>query len=432
MAFFQVDDQLALSSKAQGLVRRAMSGDVTGLAAMGLWTMAGSVVQGKHTDGHVDLQDLFSLVLNLDVAQQLAAELVAAGLWHAHGHDCHRCPPVEPGHWYFHDWAAMRYERGSDAKLRQAKQAERNSARLRDQVWARDRVAEPGPSESEEALCAYCLTLVKRDDHKSDRRPEVDHIDPDSLGLDNLVISCRDCNRKKGQRRPGDAGLTLHVTERHRSDLARRGYRFDLVTGRRAPMWKVLPREVNGSDAPEASSDPNPATHTAPTAPQGAQDGPQRPDAHQASQSVQEAPARGRGTAPAANGSEDPSSSEPNCGGEVNGSEATASSDPTPALEVNGSDAPEASSDPNPDPDEIESPVRFRDAEQDPTAPELSRPHARPRAGARGRRQGRAGQGQGRGEAGPGQGTGKAGNPPPDPPRRRRRNRRANRGRTRR
>lgn len=242
MSYFMGDDDLAANPKVQSLTHRAVARDVSGLAAMGLWVVAGTVVQKHHSDGFVKFTDLLTITLSPEVAGELAADLEAAGLWHGHGHSCPRCPPVPEGCFYFHDWADMRYERGEQAKQRQAKSAERNSVRLRDQVWERDRLSTPGPSESEAALCAYCLAPVRRSDKRSDHRPEVDHIDPDLLGLDNLVIACWACNHRKGAKRPADAGLTLHVTDRHRADLVRRGVRVRPLEGRRLPrpMWVVV------------------------------------------------------------------------------------------------------------------------------------------------------------------------------------------------
>ncbi|WP_168709529.1 HNH endonuclease [Actinomyces procaprae] len=404
MSFFQVDDAFAANAKAQALARRAMTGDMTGLAAIGLWTLAGSITQAKHADGFVDLLDLVSQTLNLDAAQALAGLLVEAGLWHGSGHECHRCPAVPEGKFYFHDWAMLRYERGEDAKLRQAKQSERNSQRLKDQVWARDRVREPGPNESERALCAYCLTEVARDDHRSERRPEVDHIDPELLGLDNLVVVCHACNRKKGSRRPAEAGMTLHVTERHRVDLARRGCHFEFVPGLAAPMWVVLDREAHGSGTPVVPSDPNlmPQDRPAggPLTAQNTHDG--------------TGPHAGAGSAPTATSGRGRGAS----GAEVNGSGTpVVPSDPNlgAAETPSGSSAGDLDEAPPPsaDPEKIESPTRFSPDPPDPTESGLSRacarPHAGPRADARGRRQGRAGSGQGTGEEGARQGQGKAG-----------------------
>jgi len=81
MTWFKADDKLHGHIKA----RRA------GVAAMGLWILAGSYCADNLTDGFVaaDVPAIFAGKLG----DELAAKLVTAGLWHA----------VEGG-WQFHDW----------------------------------------------------------------------------------------------------------------------------------------------------------------------------------------------------------------------------------------------------------------------------------------------------------------------------------------
>lgn len=79
MAWFKVDDQLHSHPKAG----RA------GLAAMGLWTLAGSHCMSYLTDGVVERW----FVESKPHGVKLAAALVKAGLWDEH----------EDG-WVFHDW----------------------------------------------------------------------------------------------------------------------------------------------------------------------------------------------------------------------------------------------------------------------------------------------------------------------------------------
>ena len=45
------------------------------------------------------------------------------------------------------------------------------------------------------ALCAYCGKPVSRAVTKGDEGAEVDHVIPKPLGVDNLVVSHRRCNR---------------------------------------------------------------------------------------------------------------------------------------------------------------------------------------------------------------------------------------------
>lgn len=79
MPWFRVDDQLHAHPKP----------NKAGLAAMGLWTLAGSHCMSYLTDGVVERWWVESKPRGV----KLAARLVAAGLWHEH-----------PDGWVFHDW----------------------------------------------------------------------------------------------------------------------------------------------------------------------------------------------------------------------------------------------------------------------------------------------------------------------------------------
>ncbi|WP_076697405.1 HNH endonuclease [Tersicoccus sp. Bi-70] len=205
--FFQVDDQFQVNAKAQHLAREAMMKSIDGLAALGVWTMAGSLCQAKLTDGVVTVEDLVSILLNHDVALALAGKLVAAGLWHAPGHSCDRCDVVPDGAWRFHDWYAMGYDQGAAVKLKRRKAAELKDPAVRAAVWARDAVDAANPTS---AHCRYCGTLVKQKDGRSESRPELDHVDPLVVcGPSNIVVACHTCNRAKGNRTPEAAGMTL-------------------------------------------------------------------------------------------------------------------------------------------------------------------------------------------------------------------------------
>jgi len=66
----------------------------------------------------------------------------------------------------------------------------------RETIYMRDR-----------GLCQYCLLPVTR------RESTYDHIQPKSRGGDsrweNIVLACRPCNQKKGNRTPSEAGMAL-------------------------------------------------------------------------------------------------------------------------------------------------------------------------------------------------------------------------------
>lgn len=246
MPFFQVGDELPTSSKVRTLVyERAAAGDLTGFTAMGLWTLAGATVQASLTDGVVSRVELIRATLDPRSADMLASLLVEAEFWHGPEHGCARCPEVAPGTFLFHDWFDMRYDRGAQVKTTRAKRKELQDPVLVQSVWARDCT---DPQNTSIGKCRYCGETVRRQDRKSERAPEMDHVDPTvAAGASNVVLSCRTCNRKKGRRTPEEAGLTLRPAPRHN----------DLVAMADSPLvdaglpledsWEYSPRQGAGS-----------------------------------------------------------------------------------------------------------------------------------------------------------------------------------------
>ncbi|MGY4543274.1 5-methylcytosine-specific restriction endonuclease McrA [Arthrobacter sp. UYNi723] len=211
--FFQIDDQFHVNQKAKTLARKALMGDIRGLAALGLWTMAGSMCQAVGTDGVSTVEDLVSITLNHAVAVELADHLVSAGLWHAHGHECDRCPAVEAGNYLYHDWFALGYDTAAQVKITRGKRKELKDPNVIAAVWARD--CTDDPANPAVGLCRYCQKEVRRQDRRSEIRPEMDHVDPRLYcGPRNIVLACLACNRKKGARTPEQAGMTLHPAPR--------------------------------------------------------------------------------------------------------------------------------------------------------------------------------------------------------------------------
>ncbi|QXU53629.1 HNH endonuclease domain-containing protein [Rhodococcus sp. LW-XY12] len=207
--FFQCDDQLPTSRKHRELIEQVLHNRLDGIAAIGLWTMAGTDCQAAGGDGVVKRADTIRIMLDPRVADHLAAQLVAVGLWHAPGHDCPRCPPVADGTYLFHDWFDLGYDPAAKVDITRRKRKELKDAVILNSVWARDCI---DPAKPNEAKCRYCGTVVRRKDTRSQtgRRPQLDHVDPTRAdGARNIVVSCADCNGRKGNRTPAQADMVL-------------------------------------------------------------------------------------------------------------------------------------------------------------------------------------------------------------------------------
>lgn len=216
--FFTLVDELNSNPKFRSLLGRGLENDATGAIAITLWTMAGTKSRGSFTDGLITRADTVQVVLNHEWADLGAQALVDVGLWHdaqteqgcetcmQHLTSCRTCRPLGRGEYRFHDWWQRGYDHGVQAKLNIAKKKELQNKALRAQVWARDCL----PGDSDRAACRLCGHLMNRQDRKSPRTPTMDHVDPWIVcGAPNLVFMCRECNQKKGQRTPEEAGLVL-------------------------------------------------------------------------------------------------------------------------------------------------------------------------------------------------------------------------------
>lgn len=211
--FFQVDDQFQVNPKAVAMARAAMTDDITGLAALGVWTLMGSHCQAALTDGVVAFVEIVAKTLNPTISQQLADRLVAAGLWHAPGHACERCPAVAADTFRFHDWFALNYDRGDDVKVKRDKAKELKSRPLINAVWARDCL---DPANPNIGACRYCAKELHKKDTRSADGPEMDHVDPTkAAGVRNVVLACGSCNRKKAGKTPEAAGMALRPAPAH-------------------------------------------------------------------------------------------------------------------------------------------------------------------------------------------------------------------------
>ncbi|MFE3326846.1 mucin-2 [Streptomyces sp. NPDC059176] len=89
MPWFKIDDKAHSHPK---LIK-------AGNAALGLWLRCGSYAAQHLTEGIVP-----GVVAQLYGTAPQAKKLIAAGLWHEHGHNCDRCPQPPAGDYVVHDF----------------------------------------------------------------------------------------------------------------------------------------------------------------------------------------------------------------------------------------------------------------------------------------------------------------------------------------
>jgi 5-methylcytosine-specific restriction endonuclease McrA len=215
LPFFQLVDELSNNRKIKALLDPTLDGDTSGCTAFTVWALAGTTCQAAGEDGVVKRADVARILLNPQLSLEAAALLVRVGLWHAPGHDCSRCPPVEDGTFLFHDWFDLRYDTGAAVRLKRRKAAELKTAKIVAAVWARDCIDPKVPAKQMSAHCRYCGTVVARMANNATVKPHLDHVDPSvTNGARNIVIACSICNQNKGQRTPKAAGMELRPAPR--------------------------------------------------------------------------------------------------------------------------------------------------------------------------------------------------------------------------
>lgn len=125
MAFFSVDDG------AHGHPKHRAAG----LAAVGLWTLAGSYCRAYKLDGQIPGW----YVTSWPNGKRLAAALVDAGLWHEAGHKCDDCDqPDDKTGYIFHDWLDIHEGASEIERQREAgrERQRRRRQRLREATGA--------------------------------------------------------------------------------------------------------------------------------------------------------------------------------------------------------------------------------------------------------------------------------------------------------
>lgn len=126
MAWFRTDDRFFYHRKVRALPKRCQ------LAAIGLWSLCGSWCQSEHAPGTVPEY----IARDLGGTEHIIDALVNAGLWHAPGHSCPSCPPIEAGY-VFHQWDQWQDQKRAD-ETRAANAERQRNKRERDRERAQD------------------------------------------------------------------------------------------------------------------------------------------------------------------------------------------------------------------------------------------------------------------------------------------------------
>jgi hypothetical protein len=106
--------------------------------------------------------------------------------------------PRTSADYYMHHYLAFNPTK-EEYDVKRAKEAELRDPELRALVKQRDR-----------GMCRYCGIRVHWNDKRSNAGGVIDHVDPNTaMGAINLVVACRGCNSRKGNRTPEAAEMTL-------------------------------------------------------------------------------------------------------------------------------------------------------------------------------------------------------------------------------
>ena len=118
----------------------------------------------------------------------------------------HTCGPDDLVVHDFLDHNPSKRNKGRIGKLREKRKNDlaRKSSWLKEEVYLRD-----------QGLCRYCGRRTEDNNPNATTALEFDHVDPLCFTpnhgnfADNLVTSCKRCNRAKSERTPDDAGMPL-------------------------------------------------------------------------------------------------------------------------------------------------------------------------------------------------------------------------------
>lgn len=171
MSWFKVDDTAHTHPKLRG----------AGTAAIGLWTLGGSYAAQYLTDGIVHAH-----FVKTNATSPQLNKLVKAGLWHAAGHECLRCPQPAEGDYFIHDY--LEY---NPSRAKVTAERERAAEKKRKQRAGGDNGPDPGSNRDGTAADSD----ANRDGFEDESKTKNDGISDVSAGQgdvspgDSLVTS---------------------------------------------------------------------------------------------------------------------------------------------------------------------------------------------------------------------------------------------------
>lgn len=127
------------------------------------------------------------------VPRNVADAMVKAGLWE-----------ISDGGYRVHDYLEWN-PTAAEVKEKQAWDRERKALYSDQQLLERIRLRDSDG-------CRYCGISVNWKDRRSEHGAQFDHVIPRGGNTyENVVVSCRGCNNRKGQRTPEQAGMVLRA-----------------------------------------------------------------------------------------------------------------------------------------------------------------------------------------------------------------------------
>lgn len=219
MTCFQVDDQLSSNTKILTAIEEAGHGVVS------LWTLVGSMCGAHNTEGVIEQAVINAAARTLGMAageRDKVTAALAVAIWHPAA-KARRCAPctghlaeldvkLKPGSYLWHDWGQQPWQL-SKREAKDPVEAVKRKRRKHLDNSPEGKAAKRFVRERDGNVCRYCgCPISSFHDTVSERGGTLDHKNPMLLDVDdnfaranhpdNLVVACRTCNGRKGNRTP--------------------------------------------------------------------------------------------------------------------------------------------------------------------------------------------------------------------------------------